>query len=72
MSYNISSRPLNDLIVWNGGSLMMVRPVSEAGKRWLDETAPDNAQFLGDSMAVEWRYIEGVVEAAREDGLTVA
>lgn len=62
----------NDLIVWNGGSLMMVRPVSDAGKEWLDQTAPDDAQFLGDSMAVEWRYIEGVVNAARDAGLEVA
>ena len=58
-----------DLRVYGAGSVYLVYPVSEAGKKWLEETAPEDAQFLGDAMAVEHRYIAGVVEAAREAGL---
>lgn len=62
----------NDLITFNGGSVWLVRPVTEEGRAWLGQTAPDDAQWLGESLAVEPRYLEGVVEAARADGLEVA
>lgn len=61
----------NDIVVWFDGSLCLVRAVSGLGEAWLSETAPEDAQWLGSSMAVEARYIGGVVEAARDAGLEV-
>lgn len=60
-----------DLRVENHGSLMLVRPLTDAGKEWLKETAPDDAQFMGAAMAVEPRYVGGVIYAAIEAGLEV-
>lgn len=60
-----------DLKIAGGGSVYLVIPVSEAGREWIAETAPEDARFLGRGMAVEWRYLDGVIEAAREAGLEV-
>lgn len=61
-----------DLSFENHGSLFLVRPLTDAGRKFLDETAPDDAQFLGLAMAVEPRYVPGVREAAQDYGLEVA
>ncbi len=62
---------MSDLRFENHGSLFLVHPTSKAGTEWLFSTAPDDAQFLGDAMAVELRYVEGVATAARDSGLEV-
>lgn len=61
-----------DLSFTNHGSLFLVRGHTQAGQDWLNETAPEDAQFLGDAMAVEPRCVEGVVQAAEDAGLTVS
>jgi hypothetical protein len=61
-----------DLRIENHFSLFLVRPLTEAGEQWLTDTAPEDAQFLGNAMAVEPRYVQGVIDAAQNDGLEVA
>jgi len=63
--------PAPDLYVENHGSLFLVRPVTREGTEWLADTAPDDAQFMGNAMAVEPRYIAGVIEAAQANGIEV-
>jgi hypothetical protein len=60
-----------DLLIENHGTIWLVRPVTDAAIQWLKDTAPEDAQFLGYAMAVETRYLDGVIEAARNDGLEV-
>lgn len=60
-----------DLMVENHGSIYLVRPMTERGIDWLKRTAPADAQFMGSAMAVEHRYIEGVIATANDDGLVV-
>jgi hypothetical protein len=52
-----------DFHIINGGSLYLVEPHSVAARDWLVATAPADALFWGESLAVEPRYIEGVVAA---------
>lgn len=61
-----------DLKVENHGTIFLLRPVSSAGQAWIDEHIPEDAQSLGNAVAVEHRYIEDIVEGALEDGLVVA
>ena len=61
-----------DLTVVNHGSIFTVIPQTKPGHQWLQDTAPEDAQFFGAGMVVEPRYVEGVVNAAREAGLEVA
>ncbi len=58
-----------DLKIHGEGTIFMVHPQTERGRRWIEETAPVDAQFLGNAMAVENRYLEGVIEAAIDAGL---
>lgn len=63
-------KALPDFRIENHGSILLVRPLTDEAKEWLQNTAPEDAQFMGEAMAVEHRYIDGVVDAARADGLT--
>jgi hypothetical protein len=62
---------MTDLRFENHGSLILVRPVSDAGEKWLQETAPDDAQFFGPALVVEPRYARGVYDAACDAGMAV-
>lgn len=59
-----------DYVLENHGSLWLMRPTTEEFAKWLKETAPEDAQFLGSAMAIEPRYVEGVVEAATAAGFS--
>jgi hypothetical protein len=52
----------------NHFSLWLFRPLDAAAKAWINETAPDDAQFMGDAMAVAPRYVEGVQAAFEAAG----
>ena len=62
---------LNDAIVWNAGSLYMVRPLTEEALEWLHDNTSEDAPWFGDSLAVEHRYIVDLVHGMRAAGLTV-
>jgi len=60
-----------DALVENHGSIFLVRPVSSAAQNWLDENVSDDAQYFGNALAVEHRYISDLVEGMKLDGLAV-
>lgn len=57
-----------DFSTANHGSIWLVHPQTIEAQRWLFETAPDEAQFLGSALIVEPRYVMGVLEAAEDAG----
>lgn len=56
----------------NHGSIILMRPLDAAARAWLQQTAPEDAQFMGDALAIEPRYVEGVLAAFREAGGVVS
>ena len=60
-----------DLFVQNEGSIFLLRPVSDAGLEWISEHIPEDAQFFGNAVVVEHRYIGAIVQGAQDDGLVV-
>lgn len=62
---------MSDFTLENHGSIFLLRPHTVAAERWLNEHMPDDAQYLGNAVAVEPRYIAAIVEGARNDGLEV-
>lgn len=62
----------HDLAVERHGSICLIRPYTFEGEQWLQRTAPEGAQFMGKAMAVEPRYVQGVIDAAQADGMKVA
>ncbi|PYX69051.1 MAG: hypothetical protein DMG78_23200 [Acidobacteria bacterium] len=65
-----ASAPTCDLIFENHLSLFLIRPVSQAGKTWLDENVGDeNTLTFGGAVVCEPRYIENIFLGATADGL---
>lgn len=64
--------PKVDFTIENHGSLFCIRPRNPEAVKWLRDTCPEDAQFLGNGMAVEPRYLDGVLNAIDEAGLVYA
>jgi hypothetical protein len=60
-----------DFHVRNEGSIFLLQPVTEAACAWVLEHIPQDAQYFGDSVVVEHRYIADIVAGIQSDGLTV-
>ena len=60
-----------DFEVSGGGTVYLLRPLTDAAREWVAEHIPEDAQYLGDAVAVEHRYIADIVSGIRNDGLTV-
>jgi len=61
----------NDFILINQGTISTLTPVTEGAKDWIDEHIPDDAQWFGRSLVIEWRYVEDIYNGILGDGLTV-
>lgn len=62
-----------DLVVQDHGSIFLLTPHTDAGREWVAEHIPDDAQTWGiGSIVVEHRYITDIVVGAQGDGLVVA
>ncbi len=60
-----------DVKIENHGSLVLIRPLTEAASDWLDENISEDAQHFGGAVVVEPRYVEAIVEGMQNDGLEV-
>ncbi len=60
-----------DIRVENHGSIYLLHPRTKRAARWLDEVIAEDAQYWGDAVVVEPRYVADIVNGAREDGLEV-
>jgi hypothetical protein len=62
---------MRDFVIHNHGSIFLLQPESEAGRAWIAEHIPEDAQTWGDAIVVEHRYIDAIAAGAMSDGLTV-
>jgi hypothetical protein len=60
-----------DVTVENHGSIFLVRPLTDAAKTWIKENVDPEAQYHGDALAVEHKYIQDIVDGMIENGLMV-
>ena len=60
-----------DLRVENHASIFLLRSRTEIGETFIEDHAPENAQYFGGALVVEPRYVENWVDRAREAGLEV-
>jgi hypothetical protein len=72
MAKKSAKKPAADLVVENAGSICMLRPTNEVGRRWIEENVqPESWQWFGGALAVEPRYIFEIVDGAESAGLVV-
>jgi hypothetical protein len=61
----------SDFELDNQGSVVLVRPLSAKAKDWLLETAPEHAQFFGDALVCEHRYVDDLASVIQNEGMTI-
>nr|ABI21616.1 Smu18A [uncultured organism] len=66
-----TAAPAADFTVSGGGSVYLVHPHTDDARNHLLRVVGMEAQFLGNAVAVEHRYIRQIVVALVEDGFTV-
>ncbi len=59
-------------LYFDGSSIFLLTPVTEAAINWSDAHLPQDAPMLGNAVAVEHRYISAIVAGIESDGLSVA
>ena len=60
-----------DFEVSNHGTIFIFTPLTPAGRAWVAEFLPQDAQQWAGGVVIEHRYISDVVLVAQRDGLTV-
>lgn len=60
-----------DIAVFNARSLVILSGATDAGKRWLHEHLPADAQRWGTGYVVEPRYVQDILNGAAADGLEI-
>jgi hypothetical protein len=61
--------PTMDVQFENHGSLWLARPLTTAGKAWIENNISDEAQWFGLALVIEPRYVPDIVEGMANDGL---
>jgi hypothetical protein len=60
-----------DFEVQNEGTIYLLRPLTPAARAWVAVHISDDAQYFGDAVVVEHRYIRDIVAGIIADGLRV-
>ncbi len=63
--------PTFDFRCENHGSVFLLTPLTQSGQSWIEENLPSNAQWFGNGVVVEHRYIWAILEGIQNDGLAV-
>ena len=53
------------------GSLFLLFPLSQSAQSWVEEHLPTDAQWFGNAVVIEHRYIWAILEGIQNDGLAV-
>jgi len=62
---------MSEFTVQNEGTIFLLIPNSEAAQEWIEEHTPDTAQYFGNAVVVEHRYIADIIEGIQQSGLEV-
>ena len=62
-----------DIQIENTGSIVLIRPMTAAGRKWVEEhVQAENWQWIGGAIAAEPRTVQAVVDGMKADGLEVS
>jgi hypothetical protein len=59
-----------DFIYHHQGSVGLLQPLTENAGLWIEGNVATTPWF-GNSLAIEWRYVDPIIEAIKYDGLEV-
>lgn len=61
-----------DFELLNEGTVVMLFPVTDAAKDWVEEEVETEDNWMGEPLVIESGYIGPIIEGLVEDGLTIA
>jgi len=61
-----------DFFCENHGSIFLLRPISQSAHSWIEEHLPSDAQWFGNGVVVEHRYVWAILAGLQDDGLVVS
>lgn len=61
-----------DFVVSDHGTIILLRPRTDAAKDWVSEYLPEDAQWIGRAVAIERRYFEPIYDGIVGDGLSIS
>lgn len=71
MRYSNSREVASDFHVRNHGSIWLLAPVTKAAKVFIDDNV-DAQQWFAGSVVIEWRYVETIIRAIDDAGLSIS
>jgi hypothetical protein len=68
----LPAAPEPDFTVSDHGTIVLVRPSTAAGNAHLASVVPEDAQWFGDALAVEPRFLGPLIQGLQDEGFTVS
>jgi hypothetical protein len=65
------TEPGPDFRCENHGSIFLLCPLSQSAQSWIEEHFSSDAQWFGNDVVVEHRFIWAIFEGIQSDGLAV-
>ena len=59
-----------DFIIYNEGSILLFRPLTDAAREWLEEHVQEDAQWFGGALVVEHRFAGDLAVGLVQAGFT--
>jgi hypothetical protein len=56
----------------NHGTIVLVRPLTDDVKTWLEENVEEAAMWYGGALVVEPRYVEALLEGLTQEGFVAS
>lgn len=60
-----------DFNLTDHGSIVVLRPMNDEAREWIDFNVDPDAQWFGRGVVIEHRYVNDIVEGIVSDGLTI-
>lgn len=61
-----------ELVGGGADTVLLLKPQNDDARQYLDDIVPDDAQFLGESLAIENKYVMDFCVALMADGFNIA
>ena len=68
---DIVNKVFPDVLIRNEGTVFLLCPLTPAAKQWIEDNVQPDAQWFGQALVVEHRYVLGLLMGMRDAGLVL-
>lgn len=63
---------MTDILITNHHSIILMQPLTDAARQWIERYVDPEARWFGHSLVVEPRYLADVCAGMEKCGLTIS